>query len=336
MSTRHVVRAPVWETPTVHAHALPVLVWYAAAALLFFAVPFVGTDRLGLQPDLFYLGYFTVAVLFFAAFVTQHAAELKELWTLRLWQSLTIGALVGATLAVGIFQQTGVAHATGWRYAFEIGWRGVVYGTVDAITLFVFPAAVAYLLMHRDRSTLRRKAGFAGLTLVLSMAVTATYHLGYTEFRDSTIRYPEIGALGLAGPELNARRNRAMLGLIYSDPDGVEPEVLELMAADFAYDAEGMDRRRALLALIGSISLLWANPRRSWRAVREVQAPTLVLGGTHDALIPAKVLRAVMAARPDWEGHVLDDRRHALMLEDPAAYLRIFDTWQGADCSATR
>jgi formate/nitrite transporter FocA (FNT family) len=195
MSTRHVVRAPVWETPTVHAHALPVLVWYAAAALLFFAVPFVGTDRLGLQPDLFYLGYFTVAVLFFAAFVTQHAAELKELWTLRLWQSLTIGALVGATLAVGIFQQTGVAHATGWRYAFEIGWRGVVYGTVDAITLFVFPAAVAYLLMHRDRSTLRRKAGFAGLTLVLSMAVTATYHLGYTEFRDSTIRYPEIGAL---------------------------------------------------------------------------------------------------------------------------------------------
>jgi pimeloyl-ACP methyl ester carboxylesterase len=145
-----------------------------------------------------------------------------------------------------------------------------------------------------------------------------------------------LGALGLAGPELNARRNRAMLGLIYSDPDGVEPEVLELMAADFAYDAEGMDRRRALLALIGSISLLWANPRRSWRAVRDVQAPTLVLGGTHDALIPAKVLRAVMAARPDWEGHVLDDRRHALMLEDPAAYLRIFDTWQGADCSATR
>lgn len=194
MSTRHVERAPLWETPAVHAH-VPVLAWYAAAAVLFFAVPFIGTDRLGLQPDLFYLGYFTVAVLFFAAFVTQHAAELKELWTLHLWQSLAIGALVGATLAIGIFQQTGTAHADGWRYAFEIGWRGVVYGSVDAITLFVFPAAVAYLLMHRDRSTLRRKVGFAGLTLVLSMLVTATYHLGYTEFRDSTLRYPEIGAV---------------------------------------------------------------------------------------------------------------------------------------------
>lgn len=195
MSTPHVGRAHVWQAPTVHAHAIPVLTWYAAAAVLFFAVPFVGTDRLGLQPDLFYLGYFTVAVLFFAAFVSQHASELKGLWTLRLWPSLAIGAGVGAILAVGIFRQNGVAHAQGWHYPFEIVWRGLVYGTVDALTLYVFPAAVAYLLMHRDRSTLRRKAGFAGLALVLSMVVTATYHLGYTEFRDSTIRYPEIGAV---------------------------------------------------------------------------------------------------------------------------------------------
>ena len=74
--------------------------------------------------------------------------------------------------------------------------------------------------------------------------------------------------------------------------------------------------------------------RRSWRAVRRVQAPTLMLGGTHDALVPAKVLRAVLAARPDWEGHVLDDRRHALMLEDPATYLRIFDAWHSGVAAA--
>jgi pimeloyl-ACP methyl ester carboxylesterase len=143
-----------------------------------------------------------------------------------------------------------------------------------------------------------------------------------------------LGVVGLAGPELDQRRNRAMLGLIYSDPDAAEREVLDLMAADFAHDADGMDRRRALLALIGSISRLWADPRRSWRAVRDVQAPTLVLGGTHDALVPAKVLRAVLAARPDWEGHLLDDRRHALMLEDPATYLRLFDTWQANSAAA--
>jgi hypothetical protein len=195
MSTRHLERAYVWETPTAPARKTPVSAWYAVAAALFFAVPFAGTDWLGLQPDLFYLGYFTVALAFFATFVVRHATELRELWTLRLWPSLVIGAVVGATLAIGIFQQSGTAHAEGWRYGFEIAWRGLVYGSVDALTLFVFPAAVAYLLMRGNRTGVRRRAGFAGLTLVLSMFVTATYHLGYTEFRDQTIRYPEIGAV---------------------------------------------------------------------------------------------------------------------------------------------
>lgn len=143
-----------------------------------------------------------------------------------------------------------------------------------------------------------------------------------------------LGAVGLAGPELDARRNRALLKLIYSDPDGVDQRVLDLMAADFAEDVEGVDHRRALLAATLSISRLWADPRACWSAVREVRTPTLLLGGTHDALVPARVLQAAIAARPDWEGHVLDDRRHALMLEDPETYLRIFDEWRAENVAA--
>lgn len=136
-----------------------------------------------------------------------------------------------------------------------------------------------------------------------------------------------LGVVGLAGPGLDERRNRAMLRLIFPDPDGVDRSVLDLMAADFAEDVDGVDRRRALLSATCSISSLWTDPRYVWRCIRAVEAPTLMLGGTHDALVPATVLRAVMAERSDWEGHVLDDRRHALMLEDPETYLRIFDDW---------
>ena len=193
MSTAHLTDAD--RPATTFDHTARLLVWYLVAAVLFLAVPFVGTDRLGLQPDLFYLGYFTVALAFFAAFVASYASELRELWTVHWWQSAAVGAVVGAALAVGISRQEGTAHAEGWRYGFEIAWRGVVYGAVDALTLFVLPAAVAYLLMHGDRSGARRRTAFAGLTLVLSMLVTATYHLGYTEFRDGTIRNPEIGAV---------------------------------------------------------------------------------------------------------------------------------------------
>ena len=144
----------------------------------------------------------------------------------------------------------------------------------------------------------------------------------------SSVSALALGLVGLAGPELDERRNRAMLGLIFSDPDGVDPRMLDLMAAEYAQDPDGVDRRRALMTATRSITALWTDPRCAWRAIRKVEAPTLVLGGTHDALVPAKVLRAVLAARPDWEGHVVDDRRHALMLEDPEGYLDLVERWQ--------
>lgn len=150
----------------------------------------------------------------------------------------------------------------------------------------------------------------------------------------SSVQALALGALRLAGPELDERRNRAMLRLIFSDPDGVDPALLDLMAADYADDEGAAGRRQALLAATRSMTSMWTDPRRAWRAVRRVQAPTLVLGGTQDALVPARVLRAVLAARSDWEGHVLDDRRHALMLEDPEGYLALVDRWHAGERAA--
>lgn len=181
--------------PTATARTGSTLLWLGAAAVLFFLVPLVGTDWLELQPDLYYLGYFTVAVSFFAAFLATHASALRPLWTANLWQTLLVGALAGGALAIGVFNQAATPHPDGWRYGFQIVWRGLVYGSVDAMTLYVFPAAVAYLLMRGNREGLRRKAGFAGLALALSLVVTTTYHLGYAEYRGDTVRYPEIGAV---------------------------------------------------------------------------------------------------------------------------------------------
>lgn len=73
--------------------------WYAVATVLFFAVPFVGTDRLGLQPDLFYVGYFTIALAFLAAFLARYASEL----------SLT-GNPLGAVAAHTTMHVTAVVH----------------------------------------------------------------------------------------------------------------------------------------------------------------------------------------------------------------------------------
>lgn len=173
--------------------ALDPWAWFVGGAALFFAVPFVGTDVLGLQPDVFYLCYFTVAGAWFATFLTVHRAELHDLWRLNLPWSLAVGALAGLAVAAIVFSSAGTDHPDGWRWWFEIGWRGVVYGLVDALTLFVFPAAVAYLLMHGDRRGAGRKTGYAGLVLVLSLVMSTSYHLGYPEYRDADLRSPLIG-----------------------------------------------------------------------------------------------------------------------------------------------
>ncbi len=137
-----------------------------------------------------------------------------------------------------------------------------------------------------------------------------------------------LGLLGAVPQALDQRRKRALLGLIFGSPDEVNPDLLDLMAREFADDPDGdAERRRALLSALRSITASWVDPRRVWRAIDAVRAPTIVLGGTADALVPARVLRQVLARRTDWQGHVLDERRHALMMENPAEYLAHVSRW---------
>ena len=201
MPTLHLVRRaehPV-ATPGTTTRVNPWL-WLFGGMMLLSLVPLAGTDMLGLQPDLYYLIYFTIAVAWFAVFVRAYAVELRDLWRHNLGLTLVVGAVVGAGLVAMVFSQAGTDHPGGWRFGFEILWRGLVYGGVDALTLFVFPAAVAYLVMHGNREGARRKAGFAGLALVLSLLVSTSYHLGYPEYRDADLRSPLIGTIAANVP----------------------------------------------------------------------------------------------------------------------------------------
>ena len=200
MRTSHLVRPaalePSGSTPVPRVRPTPSpWLWVAGGALLFFAAAFLGTDRFGLQPDLYYLVYFTVALVWFAAFLATYRTQLRDLWRLNLTWSLVVGALAGVGVAAVVFSSASTDHPDGWRWWFEIAWRGVVYGGVDALTLFVFPAAVAFLLMHGDRSGAQRKIGYGGLVLALSLLVSASYHLGYAEYRDSDLRSPLVGTV---------------------------------------------------------------------------------------------------------------------------------------------
>jgi pimeloyl-ACP methyl ester carboxylesterase len=211
------------------------------------------------------------------------------------------------------------ADALGWEsFALHGNSMGGLIGTVLAAR---HPGRVSRLVLVSPALPPR-------LPVALALPSRATLE-GMLPVALSSLTAAALGAVGLAGPSLSQRRDRAMLQLIFPDPDRVDRRVLDLMAADLTSPELSPETRRgALLSALGSIAATWTDPRGVWRAVRRVQAPTLLLGGTADALVPARTLRAVLAARPDWEGHVLDDRRHVLMLEDPEGYLELVAGWR--------
>jgi hypothetical protein len=183
------------QAPCARMSSRRVLSWFAAGAALSFVVSFVGADILELHHDLYYLVDLTVMGTFLASFLVRVRRQLFPMFRSAMPWSLVLGAVVAGALVQTVLRDPSTSHPSGAYYGFELAWRGIAYGTMDALVLFVFPAAAAFLLMHGDRTDIPRKVAFGALTLALSLAITAAYHLGYAQFRGSDLVKPEVGAV---------------------------------------------------------------------------------------------------------------------------------------------
>jgi hypothetical protein len=186
------------EAATVTAPSTPspkaAMAWLAGGALVTFAVSWLSTTVLELHHDVFYLVYLTFALGYLIQFA-RAGAPWREVLTRNVWWSLTIGVLVGIAVARQIMSLSGTTHPGGAFFSFELVWRGLVYGAVDALVLAAFPAVVAYAVLRGNRKGWRRKVAFAGLVLVFSLFVSAAYHLGYSTYRGDDLRKPLIGTV---------------------------------------------------------------------------------------------------------------------------------------------
>ena len=61
--------------------------------------------------------------------------------------------------------------------------------------------------------------------------------------------------------------------------------------------------------------------------VRAIEAPTLVLHGADDRLVPLAAAHALVQVRPDWPLHVFPDIGHVPQLEDPAGFMSAVESW---------
>ena len=85
----------------------------------------------------------------------------------------------------------------------------------------------------------------------------------------------------------------------------------------------------ATRSLVAALAL----KRKVFRWVQEVVAPTLLLQGDRDRLVPVASARNIASLRPDWEYHEFAGAGHVPMLEVPGEFVEVVDDWltrQGA------
>jgi pimeloyl-ACP methyl ester carboxylesterase len=158
------------------------------------------------------------------------------------------------------------------------------------------------------------------------------------------VRRPEPRRLGvMAGltipglAEMILDRRVRQLG-----PEGLVLETLDVVCADRSRvpshvveahirlmrerDKLGPQNGRAFLQASRSISFRMADPR-FWSQVAKVQAPTLVIHGSLDRLIPISAARDLARRRRDWTLEVLDGVGHVPMMEAPSMFMDALNAW---------
>ena len=183
------------------AHWLRHSAWFVFASAVAFLVPFVGVSVLDLQHDLYYLAYFATAGALLVIYVRAEDVNVRRI--VRAWPwSLALGFVIGLALVQNVLGEEATDRPSGAYFVFELLWRGVAYGAVDALLLSAFPGLIAYGILRGRVGGFLGKVRFTALALPLILVITATYHLGYPQYREDGIAKPETGNTIISVPML--------------------------------------------------------------------------------------------------------------------------------------
>jgi hypothetical protein len=180
-------------------------IWLAGGLALGFLIPFMLADVLELNRDLYYGLYGAAVIAYVGAWATMTGQSLRRLASRKLGLAVALGVVAGAVLALMVFRtEDSTPRPDGIELAAAIVWRGLFYGAVDGLLLSVFPilAVFAAFAGTRLRSHRTGTVLIALIALTASLAMTAVYHAGYSEFRGEEIRKPVAGDVVWSAPTL--------------------------------------------------------------------------------------------------------------------------------------
>jgi hypothetical protein len=188
------------------------LMWIVAAALVGFAVPAIFSSRLHLERGVFLIPYVVLVGSFLTVFFWRRRAS--PFGPARTWPLGLIGAVIfGFFVVRNVLGQPASTPPEGVQLVWALLWFGVIYGVVDALFLNVMPVlAVRECSSWNGEPAWRRRILVGVLGLVASALVTGAYHLGYSEFRSSTLFAPLLGNMLITLSYLLTRSPLAPVG----------------------------------------------------------------------------------------------------------------------------
>jgi pimeloyl-ACP methyl ester carboxylesterase len=128
----------------------------------------------------------------------------------------------------------------------------------------------------------------------------------------------------MLGPE---RLVQETMALVVADQSRIDPSLLD---AHVQLTRErgnlGRQNSRAFMQASRSLGLRMADPR-FWTRVKKIEAPTLVVHGDVDRLIPLVAARDLIRRRPDWTLEIFEGVGHVPMMETPNLFVKVVNQW---------
>src|SRR5688572_27544302 len=128
--------------PSTSSSWFPQLQWFAVGAAAAFLVPFVFSGVLDLHHDVYLAVYFAFVIGFMTAYVRGNEIDLGAVVRRNWIWGVVAGVVVGVPVVRNVFTDAETARPDGLYFAFELVWRGLAYGAIDAVLLTVFPCLV--------------------------------------------------------------------------------------------------------------------------------------------------------------------------------------------------
>ena len=191
-------------SPAAEVRARRHLAWLLGGMAVAFLVPYLVADRLGLARDVYLVVYVAAVAGLFAGWARDTEQPLRDM-VARRWRAAAgrgvVFAGAGALIAIGA--EDGSPHPGGIEFAGALLWRGIVYGAADGLLLSAFPILVVFAAFDgRVRRRGRRMIAVGAVAMAASLAMTAVYHAGYSDFRGAKLRKPVTGDLVWSVPTL--------------------------------------------------------------------------------------------------------------------------------------